>query len=539
MAYITGSPSVSIKEEDLATFVNPSSTTIGAAVGNFVWGPCDDPIILTNENDLLSTFGKPTNTNYKDWYTVRNFLCYSNDLRLVRIVSKNAKNAAQVATDATQIKSLYDFTSKFSTLLTDETQSAIYARYPGDYGNKIRVMIADKEALENEESSLYAYVNQLLDENSVACGVFYENSLVEFGVYSFDKTAKNYNGESNYIISAINDKSNYIFAVESKLIKYEPDTEDSSKSVRSKVNIDVTLSGGVLETPEDGDYISGWNIFRDADQYDVNILMQGGASATVGKHILEVVAGNRKDSIACLSPQESEVVNVADSGTIKAITTASDNMGYSSYRFMDGNYKYQYDSYNNIYRWVPLNGDIAGIFAEVDSESAPWYSPGNHTIKDCIKLAFNPSKADRDELYKYRVNPVTSFTNTGFVLYGDWTGADANTSFNFVNVRRMFLYIEKSITEYARQVMWKQNDEITQTQFFQAVDPFLRNIKGGRGIQDYKIICDSSVNTDVVVNAGKFTAKVYIKPIYSIRWVEITFVSTRSDVDFEEIAQSS
>ena len=133
---------------------------------------------------------------------------------------------------------------------------------------------------------------------------------------------------------------------------------------------------------------------------------------------------------------------------------------------------------------------------------------------------------------------VQSFTNTGFVLYGDWTGADTTTSFNFVNVRRMFLYIEKSITQYARQVMWKQNDEVTQTQFFQAVDPFLRNVQGGRGIQDYTIICDSRVNNDEVVNAGQFVAKIFVKPVYSIRWVELTFISTRSDVSFEEIAQS-
>lgn len=533
MAYITGSPSVSIKEEDLATFVNPSSSTIGAAVGNFVWGPCDTPTILTNENDLLSIFGKPNDTNYKDWFTVRNYLCYSNDLRVVRIVSETSKNAAQATADATQIKSLYDFTSKLSSLSSSETTSVIYARYPGDYGNKIRVVIADKQALEDEESVLYPYVNQLLNDDSVACGIFYENSLVEFGVYSFNKTAKNYNGESNYIVSAINDKSSYIFVVEPKLIKYEADG-----TTRSSVNIDVVLSGGTSATPQAGDYINGWNLFRDGDLYDVNLLMQGGAPSTVAKHILEVVASNRKDCIACLSPQEAECVNVADSGTIKAICAASDTIGYSSYRFMDGNYKYQYDSYNNVYRWIPLNGDIAGIFAEVDEESAPWFSPGNHTIKDCVKLAFNPSKADRDELYKYRVNPVASFTNTGFVLYGDWTGADANTSFNFVNVRRMFLYIEKSITEYARQIMWKQNDEITQTQFYQSVDPFLRNIKGGRGIEDYKIICDSTVNDASVVNAGTFIAKIYIKPIYSIRWVEITFVSTRSDVDFEEIAES-
>lgn len=532
MAYITGSPSVTIKEEDLATFVNPASVTIGATVGNFVWGPCNTPTILTNEDDLLRYFGRPNDVNYKDWFTARNFLAYSNDLRLVRIVSEDSVNACDVKTEATQIPSQYDFTAMLGTLTGAGKTAKIFARYPGDYGNNIRVVISDSTALEEEDNVLAPYVNQLTDENSVAVGVFINGSLTEFGVYSFDKNAKNFNGLSNYVISAVNDTSSYIFLVEAKLIT------ETVPGTRDAIDIDVTLSGGVLGTPTAGDYINGWNIFRDADLYDVSLLMQGGADGTVGKYILENVAENRRDSIACVSPQEAEVVNVSENATTTSICTASTTMGYSSYRFMDGNYKYQYDSYNNVYRWVPLNGDIAGIFAEVDAESAPWFSPGNHTIKDCIKLAYNPSKADRDELYKYRVNPVTSFTNTGFVLYGDWTGADTTTSFNFVNVRRMFLHIEKSITQYAREIMWKQNDEITQTQFFQAVDPFLRDIQGGRGIQDYRIICDSTVNNDEVVNAGMFIAKIYVKPVYSIRWVEITFVSTRSDVSFEEIAQS-
>lgn len=532
MAYITGSPSVIIKEEDLATFVNPASVTIGATVGNFVWGPCNTPTILTNEDDLLRYFGKPNDTNYKDWYTARNFLAYSNDLRLVRIVSEDSVNACDVEAEATQIPSLYDFTAMLGTLVDEGKTAKIFARYPGDYGNSIRVVISDSNALEEEENPLAPYVNQLTDKNSVAVGVFIDGSLVEFGIYSFDKNATNFNGQSNYVISAVNDRSSYIFLVETKLIT------ETVPGTRDAIDIDVTLAGGVLGTPTAGDYIKGWNIFRDADLYDVSLLMQAGADGTVGKYILENVAENRRDAIACISPQEAEVVNVPENATTTSICTASTTMGYSSYRFMDGNYKYQYDSYNNVYRWIPLNGDIAGIFAEVDAESAPWFSPGNHTIKDCIKLAYNPSKADRDELYKYRVNPVTSFTNTGFVLYGDWTGADTTTSFNFVNVRRLFLHIEKSITQYAREIMWKQNDEITQTQFFQAVDPFLRDIQGGRGIQDYRIICDSTVNNAEVVNAGMFIAKIYIKPVYSIRWVEITFVSTRSDVSFEEIAQS-
>lgn len=532
MAYVTGSPSIDIKEQDLATYVSSSSSSIGACVGNFVWGPCDTPTVLTNEEELVSIFGQPTDENYKDWYVARNFLAYSNDLRLIRIVSDNSLNAADVAKEATQIKSMYDFTASLGTLSGATKTAKIFAKYPGDYGNSIRVVIADKETLDANENAnvLNTYISQLLDDDSIACGVFLNNSLVEFGVYSLKPDATDYNGNTNYIINAVNNKSRYIYLIESKLIT-------NSEGKRNTINIDVTLSGGTYVKPENDDYTKGWSIFKDADLYDVSLLMQGGADSIVGKYIIENVAANRKDAIACVSPQENECVNLSSTDATDAICSASTILGYSSYRFMDGNYKYQYDSYNSVYRWVPLNGDIAGIFAEVDSESAPWFSPGNHAIKDCIKLAYNPSKANRDTLYKYRVNPVVSFTNTGFVLYGDWTGADVTTSFNFVNVRRLFLYIEKAIAEYARQVMWKQNDEITQTQFTQAVEPFLRNIQGGRGIQDYTVICDSSVNTDSVIAAGQFVAKIYIKPIYSIRWVQLVFVSTRSDVSFDEIIQ--
>lgn len=532
--YITGSPSVIVQEQDLATYVNPSSVSIGALVGNFEWGPCDDPTILTNEDDLVTYFGKPNDDNYKDWFCARNFLNYSNDLRLIRVVNEASLNACDVESDAIQIKSDYNYTTLLGTLSESTRTGKIYAKYPGDYANGLRVVIADYQTLtENTDNILNTYVSTLLDENSIVVGIFQDGSLVEFGTYSLSTTATNYSGETLYVITAVNNKSSYIWLVEKQLIKYDADGN------REQINIDATLAGGTLEALTDGDYIAGWKILGDADLYDVSLLMQGGASATVGKYILESVAESRADSIACLSPQETEVVDVLDTARVTLLCNASTAMGFSSYRFMDCNYKYQYDSYNNCYRWVPLNGDIAGIFAEVDAESAPWYSPGNYTVKDTTKLAFNPSKAERDEFYKYRINPVVSFTNTGFVLYGDWTGADTTTSFNFVNVRRMFLYIEKSITEYARKIMWMQNDEITQTVFTQSVEPFLRTVQGGRGIEDFKVICNSTVNSTEVVQAGVFVAKIYIKPIYSIRWITLTFVSTRSDVTFEEIAESS
>ena len=201
---------------------------------------------------------------------------------------------------------------------------------------------------------------------------------------------------------------------------------------------------------------------------------------------------------------------------------------------MDGNYKYQYDNYNDVYRWLPLNGDIAGIMAQIDSEENPWVSPGGKQIKNCIKLAFHPSKAERDVLYANNVNPVTNFRAEGNILYGDWTRVN-NTSFNFIGVRRLFLDIERAIKNFARTILWKQNDELTETIFLQTTEPFLYDVKGGRGIQDFKVVAGSRVTSQDEMDKGIFRAKILVKPVRSIRFVELVFTSVRSDMSFEEV----
>ena len=530
--YISGAPAIVVHEEDLASFINPTSTTVGAIVGNFQWGPCLTPVLLSNEENLVNIFGQPTDDNYKDWFCAKNFLSYSKALYAIRAIGKNALNASDVEAEATLIKTEDDFTNLLGSLSVTEKTAKVFARYPGKLGNGIRVVIADKTTLESTDCILHNYVNQLLNDNSVGVGVFYNNSLVEMGIYSFEKTAKDANGLSNYVISAVNNNSNYVYLIENKIITY-------TDKVRNAVNIDVTLVGGKDDLAQDGDYIECWNKFKDSDRYDISLGLQGGASAVVGKHIIDNLAAYRKDMIACVSPQQSDVLNIGDAyvgiNRTELLSNASNLLGYSSYRFMDGNYKYQYDMYNETYRWVPLNGDIAGIFASIDEDKGPWFTPGGYTIKDCVKLAFYPSKSERDELFKYRVNTVTSFPDTGHVLWSDQTGADNTTSFNFVNIRRMFIYIEKNIAQYARKVMWKQNDAVTRLQFYQTVEPFLRNIVGSRGIEDFKIVCDETVNTPDVVMRGQFVSKIFVKPVYSIRYVLLHFTSTRSDVSFEEL----
>ena len=379
-----------------------------------------------------------------------------------------------------------------------------------------------------------------MDDNDVAYGVFVDDSLVEFGMCSFLNDNLDINGYKNYLPTYINTRSSYIYVIPSKLITYQQNGN------RTPIEIDVQLAGGVDGTVANTDYFRGWNLFKNSDVYDVSLLMQGGGNIDVGVHIIKTIAASRRDCIACVSPQEEDVVytnnkvtnlttehNMTVNGETQ-LTSYQALYNGTSYSFMDGNYKYQYDSYNNCYRWLPLNGDIAGLMAITDEESAPWFSPANKVIRDVTKLAFYPDKPERDELYRCLVNPVTAFNEEGYVLYGDWTGV-ANTKFNFIGVRRLFIYMEKQISKYARRVMFQQNDEFTQSEFMQSVDPFLAEIQGSRGISDYRIYCDSTVNTPQIVDEGQFVAKIAVKPINSIRWVTLTFVATRSDVSFDEI----
>lgn len=533
--YISGAPAIQIEEKDLATFINPVSTTVGAIVCNFNWGPCLEPVLITNEDELVRVFGKPDNNNYKDWFCAKNFLSYSDSLYAVRTINESAVNSCDVLEECTIIKSLSDFNDRLGTFSQTTKTAKVFGRYPGIVANGIRVVIADKQTIEAEGHILAPYVDQLLNDNSAVCGVFDKTGAVlEMGVYSFKSDAKNANGMTNFVINAVNNNSSYVYLVENKIIKY-----DETTGARLPVDVDVTLVGGVDNIATDDDYVNAWNLMKDADRYDISLAMQGGCSTVVGKAIIDNIAAYRKDCMACVSPQQEDVLNLGDifvgEDRTKGIINSSNALGYSSYRFMDANYKYQYDSYNEVYRWVPLNGDIAGIFSLIDYEKGPWYTPGGYQIKNCIKLAFYPSKGERDILFRYRANTVTSFPNTGHVLWSDQTGADNSTSFNFANIRRMFIYIEKNIGQYAREVMWKQNDEVTRTQFLQTVEPFLRSIQGARGIEDYIIVCDDSVNTPDVVMRGQFVAKIYIKPIYSIRYVLLYFTSTRSDVSFNEV----
>lgn len=537
---ITGSPAVIVQEQDLSSFVSADSVTTGAVVGAFEWGPVEAITKITSEGKLIQFFGTPHDWNYKDWFTARNFLNYSSSLAVVRIVSEDSKNASDTGADILlKNYNLYEF--KINEITESDTR--IVARYPGNLGNNIRVAIVNKLGLDAQTAAIAngdevavngatSYISRPLSDDEVAICVYLGEEVQEYGIFSIVDGSTDVTGYGNYVFKYFNNNSNWIY-LNDRTLKF---TDADGKPVA--VNIDITLTGGYA--PEDtlslGDYMRGWNLFsnEETEEAEVQLLMQGGGSIEVGNYIIDL-AETRKDCLACVSPMIDEVVNTLQP-TDNIVKGSGSAYRGSSYAFMDGNYKYQYDNYNDVYRWIPLNGDIAGIMAETDVTEDPWMSPGGKQIKNCVKLAFHPSKADRDILFSYNVNPVTNFRAEGNILWGDWTRVE-NTAFNFVGVRRLFLYVERAIKDYARNVMWKQNDEITETIFVQTVEPFLNNIVGGRGIQEFKVAAGSKVTSPEEMDKGIFRAKILIKPVRSIRYVVLVFTAVRSDMSIEEIVQ--
>jgi len=265
-------------------------------------------------------------------------------------------------------------------------------------------------------------------------------------------------------------------------------------------------------------------------------LISGPGNLTTAVSLISL-AESRKDCMVFLSPPKSAVVN--NSGNeASGISSYRDTLTSSSYATMDSGYKYQYDKYNDVYRYIPLNADIAGLCARTDSDRDPWYSPGGLSrgqIKNLIKLSYNPSKADRDTLYVKGVNPVVTFPGEGTVLFGDKTLLNRPSVFDRINVRRLFIVLEKSIARAARSSLFEFNDSFTRAQFVGIVEPFLRTVQGRRGITDFRVVCNETNNTPDIIDNNQFVGDIYIKPARSVNFIQLNFVAVRTGVAFEEI----
>ena len=311
----------------------------------------------------------------------------------------------------------------------------------------------------------------------------------------------------------------------------------------------LTTTGSLAATV--GDLSTGYEIFENTEEYEVDFLLMG--SGGLAKEDTQALASKlisvaeaRKDAIAFISPHRGSQVTESGSGySVKSASDITDevisfyaSIPSSSFAVFDSGYKYAYDRFSDTFRYVPLNGDMAGLCARNDISNFPWFSPAGTArgaILNAVKLAYNPTKIQRDRLYSARINPVIFSPGSGIILFGDKTGLSKASAFDRINVRRLFIYLEQAISAAAKDVMFEFNDSLTRSSFVNAVEPFLRDVQAKRGIQEFRLICDESNNTAAVIDANEFIADIYIKPNRSINFIGLTFVATRSGVSFSEV----
>jgi len=298
------------------------------------------------------------------------------------------------------------------------------------------------------------------------------------------------------------------------------------------------MTGGASSAAVAANVQTGLDLFSNKDEIDISLIVTGDGLDTTTQNYATNIAKTRMDCVAFVSPLQGQVVGQSASAATTAVAAWAASLTSTNYAFADSGWKYQYDKYNNIYRWIPLNGDMAGLCVRTDDNTDPWFSPAGFNrgqVKNVVKLAYSPSKTDRDTLYKKGVNPVVTFPGNGTVLFGDKTLLAKPSAFDRINVRRLFIVLEKAIATAAKFQLFEFNDPFTRAQFRNLVEPFLRDVQGRRGITDFKVVCDESNNTAQVIDTNNFVADIFIKPARAINFIQLNFIATRTGISFEEV----
>ena len=625
------SPAIVTREIDLTGVVPNVPTSTGAFVGEFRWGPVEQPTLISNEARLVEKFGTPNDDNSVEWHSAAYFLRYSNELQVVRMVAERdsiddavnttalnafpveaanwtlADSSEQALFDSADgayivaplVKNRDNFDNQVSTLASNtllDVDSAertvahtFIAKYPGELGNSLSVhwfrASGDSTASVDSDWNAWAYASSfdgqpgtsdhasdggssndemhvvVVDRLGRLTGT--RGSVVEtFPYVSVIRGALNADGSSNYALDVVNNASNYVW-----FAGWGLDSGESNALFRNNMD-DGSLPGTVLadsasdygvtgassrsnsvefQGGADGaaigtsQYALGFDLFEDVETITVDFLIAPGmatrtAQTTVVNDLVAIAQGIRKDCIVTASPARSDIINNNDPVTATVATAAT--FTQSSYLVMDNNYFKVYDKYNDKYINIPANSSVAGIMAATDAVAAPWYSPAGPRrgqVLGVTALAYSPKKTERDTLYKAGVNPIANIPGQGVLLFGDKTKLARPSAFDRINVRRLFLAIERAIAIAARNVMFEFNDEFTRAEFKNVVEPFLREIQGRRGITDFRVVCDSTNNTAAVIDRNEFVCSIFVKPARSINYVTLNFVAVRTGVDFEEV----
>ena len=443
-------------------------------------------------------------------------------------------------------------TLNLSTMLTKDqssgaafTHKSIYAKYVGS--NSYTTPYAADAGGSGDQINVLVF-----DRDGTWTGT--ANTLLEkFEGLSRATDARKFDGSSNYYRTVINDQSAYVWALSQDIQANTAFTATKTDWLRigsgiafetfmaDNVNV-FGLTGAASAAPTDSErWSGGWSKFADADTVDVSLLPTGNASATLEQLVVQNVCEKRLDCMAFCSPAQTDVENKLPYEALNSLKTFRDttfNIN-SSYAVIDSGWKYQLDTYNNIVRLVPLNGDIAGLVARTEFTNEAWFSPAGFNrgqIKNVVKLAYNPSsEAHRDELYTRQVNPVVSFPGEGVILFGDKTAQTRPSAFDRINVRRLFIVLEKAIATASKFFLFEQNDAFTRAQFKNLVVPFLKTVQQRRGITDFKVVCDETNNTGEVIDRNEFVADIFVKPTRSINFIQLNFIATKTGVNFSEV----
>jgi hypothetical protein len=547
------SPAVNVREIDLTGVVPSVTSTTGAFVGDFNWGPVNTPVLVGTESELASTFGSPLagEAYAGDFLSVAHFLKYSSSAFVVRASKDGSASAVSgqftakypgtlgnsITVEVCDAAHWLD-TSDTLVQARDSDGQLVFETVPVLDSDGTPVLDSDNQPVTQEVPVMINPPNpweyQKLftsapvgDELHIVvlskAGTDDESVLDTFEYVSTTKGSILDNGLSNYFVEVVNKNSSWIVMNEGDEV---PD-----------------VGRYVLQGGKDGDedvqpnYVDAYGEFEDKNTIQIDFLVPpaGGQGSSIAIHQKLVnIAESRKDCIAVISPSITGESTVIDS----MLAHVSSLNKSSSYLVVDGNWLKVYDKYNDKYENIPAASSTAGIMAAGDVTDAPWFSPAGSRRGQYLgvtDILVNPSKTDRDRLYKAGINPIVSFPGQGIMLYGDKTHLSRPSAFDRINVRRLFLVLERAISAAAENVMFEFNDDFTRAEFVNTVEPFLREVQGRRGITDFRLVCDETNNTPEVIDRNEFVASCFIKPARSINYVTLNFVAVRTGVDFEEV----
>ena len=508
------------------TTVNDTATAVG-----------DTTVVLTDSSgiiigDVVSFSTTAATDDYTDGheYKVTANDSGTNTITIVRKES-GTNGLHAVLTDGTNVRKRW----KFHDFVDGTPGTSPYTSKRGGLNDEMHIVVVD------EDGGISGTPGEVLEAYSKV---------------SKGSDAKTSEGGTNYYPNVIFNKSSYVYwmdhstkgAANSFGSAVASKDFDTTSAITDSVTTSLSI-GNDGSNASAGELKLAYELFKDTESVDVGLIIGGQTpNETIGtpgdgkNHVNDLlqIAEDRKDAMAFVSPPRNHVVGITNSTIVtNNIINFFEDINSSSYVMFDSGYKYMYDRYNDVYRYVPLNGDMAGLAARTDLTADAWYSPAGFNrgqVRGVVKLAYNPTKSQRDQLYPKRVNPVTFFPGQGTVLFGDKTGLSAPSAFDRINVRRLFIVLEKAIATASKFQLFEFNDEFTRANFRNIVEPFLREVQGRRGVTDFLVVCDETNNTGDVIDRNEFVAEIFIKPTRSINFITLSFVATRTGVSFDEVA---